>query len=212
MWTRIRMESSLPKFWLRHNQYPADQLSKAEFRGDPLPLPDGSTTTLAEISAFGHRAQIESSQVAMQVWCGWLDADVCAGALSRYLTFKNPQQLIIGPFSHGLDFNADPFLTPSQHTPPELTVEQQHQMMADFFDRLLTQRFPARLSSVSTTTRWVRVNGTTPRFGHHRDAGSHPGFTSRRDMFSAQCHRRAFPQPTSIPSASQHQPATTIAG
>jgi putative CocE/NonD family hydrolase len=121
----------------RHNQYPAEQLSQVEFRDDPLPLRDGSTTTFAEISAFGHRAQIESSQVAMQVWCGWLDADVCAGALSRYLTFKNPQQLIIGPFAHGLDFNTDPFLTPSQHTPPELTAEQQNQMMADLFDRLL---------------------------------------------------------------------------
>jgi putative CocE/NonD family hydrolase len=121
----------------RHNQYPADQLSQVEFQDDPLPLRNGSSTTFAEISAFGHRAQIESSQAAMQVWCGWLDADVCAGALSRYLTFKNPQQLILGPFSHGLDFNADPFLAPSQHTPPEPTVDQQNQMMADFFDRLL---------------------------------------------------------------------------
>jgi hypothetical protein len=48
----------------------------------------------------------------MQVWCGWLDSDVGEGALARYLTFKNPQQIIIGPFSHGLDFNADTFLAP----------------------------------------------------------------------------------------------------
>jgi putative CocE/NonD family hydrolase len=121
----------------RHNQYPTELLSQAEFRDDPLPLLGGSSTTFAEISAFGHRTQIESSQVAMQVWCGWLDSDVCEGALARYLTFKNPQQVIIGPFSHGLDFNADPFLTPAQHSPPEPTVEQQNRMMADFFDRLL---------------------------------------------------------------------------
>jgi putative CocE/NonD family hydrolase len=121
----------------RHNQYPTELLSHAEFRDDPLPLLGGSTTTFSEISAFGHRTQIESSQVAMQVWCGWLDSDVCEGALARYLTFKNPQQVIIGPFSHGLDFNADPFLTPAQHSPPEPTVEQQNRMMADFFDRLL---------------------------------------------------------------------------
>jgi putative CocE/NonD family hydrolase len=110
----------------RHNQYPTELLSQAEFRDDPLPLLGGSSTTFAEISAFGHRTQIESSQVAMQVWCGWLDSDVCEGALARYLTFKNPQQVIIGPFSHGLDFNADPFLTPAQHSPPEPTVEQPH--------------------------------------------------------------------------------------
>jgi len=121
----------------RRNQYPTELLSHAEFRDDPLPLLGGSSTTFSEISAFGHREQIESSQVGMQVWCGWLDSDVCEGALSRYLTFKNPQQIIIGPFSHGLDFNADPFLTPAQHSPPEPTVEQQNRMMADFFDRLL---------------------------------------------------------------------------
>ena len=121
----------------RHNQYPTELLSQAEFRDDPLPLRKGSFTTFAEISSFGHRTQIESSQVAMQVWCGWLDSDVCEGALARYLTFKNPQQVIIGPFSHGLDFNADPFLTPAQQSPPEPTVEQQNRMMADFFDRLL---------------------------------------------------------------------------
>ena len=121
----------------RNNRYPTELLSQAEFRDDPLPLLGGSSTTFSEISAFGHRTQIESSQVAMQVWCGWLDSDVCEGALARYLTFKNPQQVIIGPFSHGLDFNADPFLAPAQHSPPEPTVEQQNCMMADFFDRLL---------------------------------------------------------------------------
>jgi putative CocE/NonD family hydrolase len=121
----------------RHNRYPTEQLSQAEFRDDPLPLRGGSSTTFAELSAFGHREQIESSQVAMQVWCGWLDADVCEGALSRYLTFKNRQQIIIGPFSHNTDFNDDPFLTPAQHSPSEPTVEHQNRMMADFFDRFL---------------------------------------------------------------------------
>jgi putative CocE/NonD family hydrolase len=131
----------------RHNQYPTEQLAKAEFQDDPLPLRDGSSTTLAEMSVFGYRTQIESSQVAIQVWCGWMDADVCEGALSRYLTFKNPQQVIIGPFSHGLEFNADPFLTPSQHSPPEPAVEQQYRMMADFFDGLLRPEVSSPIES-----------------------------------------------------------------
>ena len=121
----------------RHNRYPTEQLPQIEFRDDPISLRDGESATFAELSVFGHRAQIESSQVAMQVWCGWLDSDVCEGALSRYLTFKNPQQIIIGPFSHNTDFNDDPFLTPAQHSPSEPTVEQQNRMMADFFDRFL---------------------------------------------------------------------------
>jgi uncharacterized protein len=121
----------------RHNQYPAEQLPRIDFQDDPIPLRDGAFTTLAQLSVFGHRTQIESSQVAMQVWCGWLDSDVCEGALSRYLTFKNPQQIIIGPFSHNLDFNDDPFLTPAQHSSPDPTIEQQNHMMADFFDHVL---------------------------------------------------------------------------
>jgi hypothetical protein len=132
----------------RHNQYPTELLSLAEFRDDPLPLLGGSSTTFSEISVFGHRTQIESSRVAMQVWCGWLDAEVCEGALSRYLTFNNPQQVIIGSFSHSLDFNADPFLPPAQHSPPEPTVEQQNRMMADFFDRLLRSDASSPIESV----------------------------------------------------------------
>ena len=131
----------------RNNQYPTELLSQAEFRDDPLPLRNGSSITFADISSFGHRTQIESSQVSIQAWCGWLDADICEGALSRYLTFKNPQQLIMGPFSHGLDFNADPFLTPAQHSPPEPTVEQQNRIMADFFDRLLRSEVSTSIES-----------------------------------------------------------------
>jgi putative CocE/NonD family hydrolase len=38
----------------RHNRYPTEQLSQAEFRDDPLPLLGGSSTTFSEISAFRH--------------------------------------------------------------------------------------------------------------------------------------------------------------
>jgi putative CocE/NonD family hydrolase len=131
----------------RHNQYPQEQLSQSQFWDDPVSLRDGASATFADMSAFGHRAQIESSEVAMQIWCGWMDSNVCQGALSRYLTFRNAQQVIIGPFSHNLDFNADPFLAPAQHSPPEPAVEQQNLMMADFFDRLLRSRVASPIES-----------------------------------------------------------------
>jgi uncharacterized protein len=121
----------------RHNEYPAEQLSQTEFRDDRILLRNGQEAAFAEMSPFGHRSQIESSHVAIQAWCGWLDATVCEGALSRYLTFNNPQQLIIGPFTHNLDFNADPFLARDPHSPSEPAAEEQNRTMADFFDRLL---------------------------------------------------------------------------
>jgi uncharacterized protein len=88
---------------------------------------------------------LESSGTAMQVWCGWLDADTCEGALERYATFSNPQQLIIGPCSHGCRFNVDPFLPAQGHTPPNPTPEEQWRVRADFFDRYLKNDPPANV-------------------------------------------------------------------
>jgi uncharacterized protein len=166
----------------RHNRYPTDQLSQAEFGGDPLPLPGGSSNTIAELSAFGHREQIESSQVAMQVWCSWLDSDVCEGALARYLTFKNPQQIIIGAFSHNTDFNDDPFLTPAQHSPSEPTVEQQNRMMADFFDRLLRPELSTPFES--------GIHYYTMGEGqwHDTKAWPPPGFERASKLYFAENH------------------------
>jgi putative CocE/NonD family hydrolase len=166
----------------RNNQYPMELLSQAEFRDDPLPLRNGSSITFADISSFGHRTQIESSQVSIQAWCGWLDADICEGALSRYLTFKNPQQLIMGPFSHGLDFNADPFLTPAQHSPPEPTVEQQKRIMADFFDRLLR---PEVSTSIESGIRYYTMGE-----GQWHDTKVWPprGFDRASRLYFAQNH------------------------
>jgi putative CocE/NonD family hydrolase len=188
----------------RHNRYPSELLSQAEFRDDPLPLPGGSSTSLSEISAFGHRTQIEASQVAMQVWCGWLDSDVCDGALSRYLTFKNPQQVIIGPFSHGLDFNADPFLTPAQHSPPEPAVEQQNRMMADFFDRFLRRDVSNPIESA--------IRYYTMGEGQWHDTKVWPpqGFDRATRLYFTQDHALS-PRPPATVSASDNHPVNFAA-
>ena len=162
---------------------------------------------------FGHRAEIESSHAAMQVWCSWLDADVCEGALSRYLTFKNPQQLIIGPFSHDTDFNDDPFLTPAQHSPSEPTVEQQNRMMADFFSTAsFVLTFQLRSSPASTITHWVRASGTIQRYGRRRDSSAPANSISRWITLSAQ-HRPRPPLPTTLTQSTSQRPlARIIAG
>ncbi|MGA9308571.1 MAG: CocE/NonD family hydrolase, partial [Candidatus Sulfotelmatobacter sp.] len=83
----------------------------------------------------GLRAQIEASKLPMMVWCGWLDGGGGEGALIRYKTFSNPQEAVIGPLSHGGDFNVDPFA--SNHSPAAPPSEEQFKMEADFFDRML---------------------------------------------------------------------------
>ena len=108
----------------------AEAVDKVEFRDDPA-----GAFHLSDISPSGLRAKIEASKVPMMIWGGWLDGGGGADALTRYLNFSNPQVVIIGPLSHGGDFNVDPFAT--AHSPAEPTAERQLAMQADFFDRTL---------------------------------------------------------------------------
>jgi putative CocE/NonD family hydrolase len=94
-----------------------------------------SGQTIGDVSPYSLRTQIENSGAAMYVWVSWLDAGTVDGALSRYLTFSNPQKLIIGPWSHGGEHQTDPFLP--ANTPPDPPVEQQLQMLVAFFDKQL---------------------------------------------------------------------------
>ena len=97
---------------------------------------DASGNDIARISPYGdRRAAIEASGVPMYVRVSWLDAATTDGALSRYLTFSNPQQLIIGAWSHGGGYNADPFLPPD--TPTDPSIPEQNKQQVAFFDKFL---------------------------------------------------------------------------
>jgi len=122
----------------------AATVQKAEYRDDFL-VTGGTTYGFQDISPYGQRRQIESSGVPMMVWCGWMDASPCEGALIRYRTFSNPQVVVIGPLSHSGSFNADPFTT--SHTPPEPPLPEQYRMEADFFDQVLRRDPPDKIES-----------------------------------------------------------------
>jgi hypothetical protein len=81
----------------------------------------------------------------MMVWCGWLDGGGGEDALTRYHNFSNPQVVVIGPLSHGGDYDVDPFA--SNHTPPVPSTEEQFKMEADFFDRVLRNDTPEPIES-----------------------------------------------------------------
>jgi predicted acyl esterase len=142
----------------------------------------------------------------------WLDATVCEGALSRYLTFNNPQQLIIGSFTHNLDFNADPFLPPDQHSPPEPAVEQQNRMMADFFDRLL------RPEASGLTESGIHYYTMGEHQWHDTKVWPPQGFNSTTRLYFEANHALSSTRPcrppraTFIQSTSRHLSAKAIAG
>ncbi len=115
----------------RKNYDVYDVISRMRFRNDLFPSGD----SFSDISPYGRRVAIESSNVAMHVVVGWLDAGTVNGALSRYLTFSNPQELVIGPFSHGGDFDTDPYSHKEKTISPSL--EEQYSSYLKFFDRHL---------------------------------------------------------------------------
>ncbi|MBV9481396.1 MAG: CocE/NonD family hydrolase [Acidobacteria bacterium] len=127
-----------------HNTNVGKAVGKAEFRDDLLSTESGDIR-FSDISPYGLRKRIEASNVPMMVWCGWLDADSCQGALIRYRTFSNPQQVVIGPLSHGGSFNVDPFA--EKHLPPVPLQEEQFDKEADFFDRTLRSKTNATIAS-----------------------------------------------------------------
>jgi hypothetical protein len=127
-----------------HNMNVAAAVAKAEFRDDALDTEIGPIR-FGDVSPYGLRKQIEESGVPMMVWCGWLDANPCEGALIRYRTFSSPQVVVIGALSHGGSFDVDPF-APS-HLPPVPGREEQFKMEADFFDRVLRNEKPDKIES-----------------------------------------------------------------
>jgi len=82
----------------------------------------------------------------MFIRVGWLDAATANGALSRFLTVRCPQTIVIGPWSHGGGSDTDPFLPPD--TPARPTVAEQVEEMFDFFDRYLKREAPRSAESV----------------------------------------------------------------
>jgi hypothetical protein len=91
--------------------------------------------SLDDASPRGRTAEIGASGVAMHPWVGWLDSATVNGALLRYETLPNPQQLVIAPLSHGGKHDIDVLAPRDREASPDL--EAQYEQIAAFFDPLL---------------------------------------------------------------------------
>jgi len=74
--------------------------------------------TFIENSQFGsnrpffapsYQEAIEKNNIPLVVRCGWHDAGTQLGALSLFVSFSNPIQVILGPWNHEGSFLVDPF-------------------------------------------------------------------------------------------------------
>jgi putative CocE/NonD family hydrolase len=122
----------------------AEAAEQVEFKDDPFG-PDRIKNLPEIANPSGHLKEIEAAGTAMFIRVGWLDAATVSGTLCRFLTIRNPQKIIIGPWSHGGRFDTDPFLpsaTPAQPSPADQTTE-----MIQFFDLYLKEIPPPKIES-----------------------------------------------------------------
>ena len=67
--------------------------------------------SLDELSVHSYSAQIEKSNVAIHNFGGWFDAATPEAIIKTFLTLKNYQRAVIGPWNHGATQNASPYQT-----------------------------------------------------------------------------------------------------
>lgn len=67
--------------------------------------------TLDELSLHRYNAAIEKSNVAINNWGGWFDASTPDAIIRTFLTLKNYQRAVLGPWNHGASQNASPYQT-----------------------------------------------------------------------------------------------------
>lgn len=103
----------------------ADQLPSLPFRDSP--------EWQAQLVQT-HQAAIEASAVPIFVQAGWYDAGTATGALERFASFSNPQEVWIGPWSHGGQSIVEPFGTRDSDG-DDLSSSDQFERLAAFFDR-----------------------------------------------------------------------------
>lgn len=91
--------------------------------------------TMGSISPYNYKEKIEKFSVPLYVRVGWQDAGTVNGSIARFLTYSNPQILVIGPWSHGGWHFYDPFIEKT-YTKKELDFMQADELVS-FYDSCL---------------------------------------------------------------------------
>jgi putative CocE/NonD family hydrolase len=137
--------------------YPA--ASAITYRDDPY---GSEGPSLSELSPFAYAAAVDRGAVPWLSWGSWYDSGTADAALTAFASFHNPQRVIIGAWSHGALFDADPYHAPN--APIDLQPAEQLQQALSFLNDYLQRDAPAPERSISyyttgegewrTTTTW----------------------------------------------------------
>ena len=117
-----------------HKNPPLDaSMAGIKYRDDVIAAFGGATND--QSGTYRYRADIERSKVPIFGWASWLDAGTSQGVLNRFMNWKNPQLVVVGPWSHGGGHHASPFLPADRPTEP--SSARQLDQATCFFDQYL---------------------------------------------------------------------------
>ncbi|MDQ3818076.1 MAG: CocE/NonD family hydrolase, partial [Acidobacteriota bacterium] len=143
--------------------------------------PAGFSQSVDDLSVFRYRKEIESSKVAIYGWGSWMDAATADTCIRRFLNFSNPETEIIGPWSHGASYDANPFLPADAPVAPSRREQLTESLR--FFDYYLKGKpsgakvmksmvyYTMGEEKWKTTTVWP-LRGTTMQRWYMRGGGS----------------------------------------
>lgn len=123
----------------RHNESFLDGVKSYEFRGDKY---SGTGLSIDDVTPAAFATQLAQSGVAYYVMAGYYDSDGVSSVIRRFIDQSNAQDVLIGPWSHGGRWNADPFLTPRSR--PSMSLKQVTERMVEFFDKHLRAPLPVQ--------------------------------------------------------------------
>ncbi len=110
----------------------------AVFRDDVAPQ---LGITIAEFSPHTRQAMTEAAGAAFYSWGGWFDGAYADALLKRFVTLRNPQRAVIGPWNHGAEQHASPYQDQDTPVTPPHKVQCLEEIR--FLDHYLKDRGPA---------------------------------------------------------------------
>jgi len=105
------------------------------FRDEMFIAADLNASCKHAVSPYKFQNQDVSQKIPAFHWASWMDAGTAAGVLSRFASNKTSNRYIIGPWSHGAKFDANP-LNEKEHE-LDMSYEKQYSKIIEFLEPLI---------------------------------------------------------------------------
>jgi putative CocE/NonD family hydrolase len=149
-------------------------------------------------------ARIELSGVPIFGWGSWLDSGIAQGLLNRFMTLKNPQLTIIGPWTHGARANANVFDPNGSVEPPTAMQDQWNYCFLNNYANKTREPAPSHRIVYFTMgeNRWKStdvwpVKGTRPRrffLESHKTLSEQPSARAALDSYQVDFDATTGPE------------------